>query len=100
MRYLTLAADYMQSALRDQHTGTVTPEEAGLPENLSDLICDWNARYQPVISLDMENRREVATSAMIDSLDREGLMLAEKIANSGVGLKIRYYSEGRLRYLS
>lgn len=35
MRYLVLAAEYTQSALRDEYVGHVTPEEIGLSWELA-----------------------------------------------------------------
>ena len=55
MRYVTLAAHYTQSALRDDSAGTVVPEEVGLSEDLGDRIRDWNVRYRTVMPLTRPN---------------------------------------------
>ncbi|HEX9696347.1 MAG TPA: hypothetical protein VGB64_08535 [Actinomycetota bacterium] len=99
MRYLTLAADYTQSALRDDHLGAVVPEEVGLAGELGDRIRDWNTRYRGIIPLSPEQRAEAPAVGVIEELDQEGLSLAREIAESQPDLKVRYYSEGHLRYV-
>ena len=99
MQYLTLIADYTQSPLRDDFVGTVVPEETGLPWELGDRIRDWNARYRVVIPVDVVERACGPLSALIDELDEEGLRLAAEIAEELDEVKVRYYSEGGLRYL-
>ncbi len=56
MRYLVLAAEYTQSALRDEQVGHVVPEEVGLPWELGDRIRDWNERYRGIIPLGPDKR--------------------------------------------
>ena len=99
MRYLTLTADYTQSPLRDDFVGPVVPEEIGLPWEMGDRIRDWNTRYRVVIPFDVADRACGPLSALIDELDEEGVRLATEIAEGLDGAKVRYYSEGRLRYL-
>jgi hypothetical protein len=100
MRYLTLIADYTQSPLRDDFVGTVVPEEIGLPWELGDRLRDWNGRYRAVIPIDVAERARGPVSELIDELDEEGLRLAAEIASALDEVKVRYYSEGRLRYVS
>ncbi|MEJ7764832.1 MAG: hypothetical protein WKF86_05005 [Acidimicrobiales bacterium] len=100
MRYLTLAADYTQSALRDDYLGTVVPEEVGLAEDLGSRIRDWNSRYRVIIPLGPEQRAEAHAAALIEALDEEGLALTVEIAGSQPEFKVRYFSEGHLRYVS
>lgn len=99
MRYLVLAAEYTQSALRDEDVGHVVPEEVGLSWELGDRIRDWNERYRRVIPLGPEKRAEPETAELIATLDKEGLALAAEIADALEDTKVRYYSEGHLRYL-
>lgn len=99
MRYLVFAAEYTQSALRDEHVGHVVPEEVGLSWELGVRIRDWNERYRRVIPLGPEKRREPETAELIASLDDEGLALAAEIADALEDTKVRYYSEGHLRYV-
>jgi hypothetical protein len=99
MRYLTLAADYTQSALRDDFAGTVVPEEAGLTESLGDRIRDWNDRYRAVIPLDEAERGSSPTAELIEALDEEGLQLVRSIEAELYDAKVQYFSEGHLRYV-
>ena len=99
MRYLTLVADYTQSPLRDDYIGTVVPEELGLSWEFGDQLRDWNDRYRAVFPLEMVERRSVSVSALIDALDQEGLRLAGEIRDTLEDVKVRYYSEGLLRYI-
>lgn len=99
MRYLVLAAEYTQSALRDENVGHVVPEEVGLSWELGGRIRDWNERYRRVIPLDPEKRTESETAELIATLDAEGLALTAEIADALGDAKVRYYSEGHLRYV-
>jgi hypothetical protein len=98
MRYLTLMADYTQSGLRDDHVGAVVPEEVGLSGDLGDRIRAWNERYRAVIPLDEMARTERQAAELIEELDRLGLSLVEEIAEYPE-IKVRYFSEGHLRYV-
>ncbi len=100
MRYLTVVADYTQSPLRDDYVGTVVPEEIGLSWELGAQLRDWNDRYRAIIPLDLADRTSAPASDLIDLLDDEGLTLADAIGSTLQDVKVRYYSEGRLRYLS
>lgn len=99
MRYLVLAAEYTQSALRDEHVGHVTPEEVGLSWDLGARIRDWNERYRKVIPLGPEQRQEPAVADLIEALDKEGLLLVAEIGDELNDSKVRYYSEGHLEFV-
>lgn len=99
MKYLTLSAEYTQSALRDDFAGPVVPEEVGLPWELGERIRDWTERYRVIIPLDESKRAEAAIADLIASLDQEGLVLASDISVALEGVKVRYFSEGHLRYI-
>lgn len=100
MRYLTVVADYTQSPLRDDYIGTVVPEEIGLSWELGAQLRDWNDRYRAIIPIDLTDRTSGPASDLINELDDEGLKLADAISSILQDVKVRYYSEGRLRYLS
>ena len=99
MRYLTLMADYTESAVRDDFAGALVPEEVGLSYELGDRIRDWNVRYRAIIPLSPPQRREKQVAKLIDTLDEEGLALVQQIETERPDFKVRYYSEGHLRYL-
>ncbi len=99
MRYLTLAADYMSSPVRDDFAGPVEPSDLGLPDALVSRLRAWNHRYQTVIPMDGAERKALPNRELIDELDREGLSLCAAITASLGDAKIQYYSEGHLRRL-
>lgn len=100
MRYLTVAADYTQSGLRDDFEGPVEPGALDLPNTLCDELRVWNEQYRKVIPLGEEARHQGATAELIARLDEQGEKLAESVAATFKSeAKVRYYSEGLLRYL-
>ncbi len=100
MKYLTLAADYGQLALRDEQAGPLNAADLAIPAELADELERWNRRYQQIIPLGTNERRSGETATLIDELDRDGLELAKRLADAfPEGAKVAYYSEGRLRRL-
>jgi hypothetical protein len=98
MRYLTLAADYGEVAIRDEQRGAVTAAELQLPDDLTADIVAWNDRYQLVIPADVEERGVEPMASLIRELDDVGRQLAERISDAVEGgAKVKYYSEGLLR---
>lgn len=58
----------------------------------------WNSDYKRIIPLDMSERNQRRNE--IDILDKQGMLLAKKLADTiDGGAKIKYYSEGLLKYL-
>lgn len=98
MRYLTIAADYTGSAVRDDFGGPVEPEVLSLPETLCAALRAWNERYREIIPLDTDERAQQAT--LIEELDRRGQELATEIVAALGEAKVRYFSEGHLTYLT
>lgn len=98
MRYLTLSADYMEARIRDEATGSADVAGVGLSAKLTEEIVQWNHEYQYVIPLDLDERR--SRSPEIDRLDEHGRALARRVADELAPAKVRYYSEGWLRYLT
>ena len=99
MRYLTVAADYMGSAIKDDYIGSLVAEEAGLSATLGERLRSWNTQYRSVIPLSMEERAYGETRSLIEALDQEGLLIVQAIVAELGDVKVRYYSEGLLRYL-
>ncbi|MGH9189653.1 MAG: hypothetical protein ACRD0Q_06430 [Acidimicrobiales bacterium] len=77
----------------------MVPEEVGLTEGLGDRIRDWNDKYRAVIPLDEAERRSSPTLELIEALDEEGLQLVGAIQAELSDAKVRYFSEGHLRYV-
>ena len=100
MRYLTLAADYTQSCLKNDFEGYIEPETINLPPSLCANLRSWNQAYKHIIPLDMKQRCENKNYKTIERLDVQGKTLAEEIKQAiNDSVKIRYFSEGLLRYL-
>lgn len=100
MRYLTVAADYIESALRDDLEGPIEPEILNLPKSLCNDLRAWNLEYRAIIPLDQEARANPPIIEMIHELDKRGDTLAKRISSTvEENAKVRYYSEGLLRYL-
>jgi hypothetical protein len=97
MRYLTLSTDY-NSFLKDDFDSNFSVKELGIPDSLLDEIIIWYKEYHPYILMDSNERR--LKYSEIDKLDLKGKNLALAITKSiNEDVKIRYYSEGRLKYL-
>ncbi|MFK0004324.1 hypothetical protein [Paenarthrobacter sp. NPDC090522] len=98
MRYVTLAADYLEPSIRDEVTGSMDATKWNLTPSLLHEVAVWNAEYQKIIPLDIRDRPSVA--GLIDKLDSQGLELARRIgAELGSSTKVRYYSEGWLKLI-
>lgn len=98
MRYLTLAAEYTGSCIKDDFSGQLEYSTLRLNDELSEELESWNEEYKKIIPLDIESRKLISNT--IDALDEVGISLARKLAKSIQGeVKIKYYSEGRLKYI-
>ncbi len=95
MRYLTLAADYLEPSVTDEASELSSLDDLGLSAALTDEVRAWNARYQTVVPLPLVER--VAMAAEIERLDEVGLELAGRMAAELAPAKVEYYSEGLLR---
>lgn len=99
MRYLTIAADYTQSSLRDDFEGPIEPETLHLPRALCDELREWNDQYRRIIPLSEEARSPATNADLISRLDEQGQRLAQRVEDAlKPEAKVRYYSEGYLRY--
>lgn len=80
MRYLTIAADYTQSGLRDDFEGPIQPEDLQLSAELCKRLKKWNDAYRCVIPLDDSERQAPEMQTLINSLDAEGQQLAAEVS--------------------
>lgn len=61
----------------------------------------WNDEYRKVIPLGEQERHQPEILALIAELDRRGDEIAEKVASAlQHDAKVRYYSEGHVRYVT
>ena len=98
MRYLTIAAEYTQSCLRDDFEGPIQPESLGLPEDLCSELRAWNEAYRRVIPLNEEERGRSEVASLIRRLDEQGRSMASRVEEAAEA-KVRYFSEGEHCYL-
>jgi hypothetical protein len=100
MKNLTLSADYLDFGLQEDGLGSVNVADLAVPASLVDALVAWNGRYQEIILMEVDDRRTSEARSLIDELDREGLVLAQKISEGiPVPVKVNYFSEGLLRRL-
>lgn len=98
MRYLTIAPNYTGSCIQDDFSGPIDLSELNLPQDFINEITAWHLKYRSIIPLSDEDRKVVISEIKI--LDIQGLILAEKLRKIiPGGAKVRYFSEGLLKYL-
>ncbi len=96
MKYITIAANYMTSGIKDDFEGELTQDDLKVDQVLWDRLSHWSNDYSEIISKDLDER----DPQLIKQLDIEGLLLVEEFKKAlGSDFKIRYYSEGLLKYL-
>ena len=97
MKYLTLSASYNGPLIREGDKN-VNCEELGVGHELCQELIEWNECYKKIIPLSIDKRRMNMT--YIEMLDERGISLAKKLSQSIIGgAKVKYYSEGKLRYI-
>ena len=96
MKYLILSSNY-NFFLKDTFNMDFDYSELELPRQLVERLKRWHQEYFPIISMD-ENER-LNSYANILQLDIEGVDLAEEIKSTLRTIKIKYYSEGQLKYI-
>jgi len=98
VRYLTIAAEYIGSCLKDEIQQQVKCHELTQEDLLCQELEAWNTDYKVIIVLDMEERDKRKNE--INILDNRGVLLAKKLSTSiKGGAKVNYFSEGLLKYL-
>jgi hypothetical protein len=97
MKYLVLTAD-CTSFLRDEFNNEFDYLNLNLPIALIEKLRVWYEDYLPIIQLDNEERLKMNTE--IIGLDERGLELAKEIRGQLGDVKVKYFSEGLLRYIA
>lgn len=69
--YLRLSADYMSPVVTMIGSGPASLASLGISDALTQDLETWNSRYQSIIQLSTEVRREPDSVASIRRLDRE-----------------------------
>jgi hypothetical protein len=99
MKYLTVAPDYTGSCIIEDFDGRIDVQNLGLPIDFIKVVETWHSSYREIIPLNEEQRLEKMD--FIETLDREGVQIAKKLeALIHGGAKVKYFSEGKLKYLS
>lgn len=96
MKYCVLAADYLDVFLKDEFSGKNALDDLDLDNETKIKLKNWNKDYKKIIP--MENEERMINLNLINKLDKEGIDLS-KIIEKQNQIKIKYYSEGLLRFL-
>jgi len=94
MKYLILTASY-KSVLREEFGGEF--DYRRLPLDLIRRLEEWYGEYLPVVQWDTDERQRMAD--VVRKLDERGVQLAKEIRSQLRETKIKYFSEGLLRYI-
>lgn len=98
MKYLTLIPDYTRSCIQDSDGNMIELQDLDLPNNFIGELTSWHSAYREIIPLSDDQR--VAIVDKIEELDNIGLSLAERLKELVPGgAKVKYFSEGKLKYL-
>ena len=98
MRYLTIIPDYTGSCIKDDYIGQIDIDDLELPQDYVDEISSWNESYRIIIPLSDEQR--AVRRREIENLDKKGLELSRKLTGLVLGgAKVKYFSEGLMKYL-
>ncbi len=98
MQYLILSPNYTGSCIKNEFSGSVDLDQLSLPKELEQEIVAWHEEYKKIIPLDENQRKSIVDH--IEKLDQTGVALAKKIVDSiDGGAKIKYFSEGHLKYI-
>lgn len=98
MRYLTLAAEYTGSCIKEDMKGQIDYKELQLDEMFCKELDEWNSKYKSIIPLEAKERKQKSNE--IELLDKKGIYFSKKLTSliEG-GAKVKYYSEGLLKYV-
>ena len=99
MRYLSFMADYKGSCLKDDYDNEIDLGYFGLSKEMLNKIHIWNKKYSQLIPLSEDERSSF--NKEIDILDAEGINICNELKEIIFEeVKIRYFSEGKLKYLA
>jgi len=95
MIYLTLSID-INSFLKNDFDSNYNLDELNMPSSLLKELNSWYDDYYPIILIDNNERKNIQT--LIEELDKRGILLSQKLMKVNRDIKVRYYSEGLLKY--
>ncbi len=96
MKYLIIDGCFGGTGIRDKYNGGyIEPCELEISKELKSIINDWLANYNSEFFDGYSNKEKV------NKLDEEGKRIASKlISEMDEEVKVDYYSDARLNYLS
>jgi hypothetical protein len=97
MQYLVISADINYTGIKEEFGKDLEREQLKVSDKLWEELSLWVLEYMPIIPLDLHERK--IQSALIADLDRRGMELRQKFVKELGDVKIKYYSEGLLKYL-
>lgn len=97
-RYLTVTANYTGSCIQDDYVGEINLKNLNLKFEFLNELSLWNEEYKKIIPLSDQERLSLIKK--IDKLDEWGINISKKLMDLFPNSKIRYYSEGKLKYLN
>jgi len=98
MKYIILMPDYTGSCIRDEFGEEINLKSLNLPKYILNEINTWHNEYRKIIPLDMKERSQKIEE--IEKLDSQGLELARNLQKLiPGGAKVKYFSEGKLKYI-
>ena len=99
MKYLTISSDYASSGIKDDFGREIQKGDLPVEDVLWERLSEWVKKYSRIIMMEAQERE--ANMKLINQLDNEGILLAIEFKNNlGSEYKIKYYSEGLLKYLN
>lgn len=93
-RYLLVDGMLSGTGIRDAvEGGYIDPEQLGISQKTIDDIAIWLARYEHAHYFQFEDSDEM------DTLDKEGMNLCERLRTELVDSKIEYFSSAKMRII-
>jgi len=101
MRYLILDAHYGSTGIKSLIEGYLNKKELRLSYHLWAEIIDWRDDYASTLLMPSKKIEKASSLKKIYELDKRGVALIQQLLDElECNVKIRYYSEGMLGYLS
>ena len=98
MKYLVITADYNTSGIKDEFEGDLEKGDVELSDAIWNELENWVSAYQEIIPMTQEQR--ALEKEKIAKLDKTGIAIKQKVIEHFNGeVKIKYYSEGLLKYI-
>ncbi|MCB0477797.1 MAG: hypothetical protein KDC84_06520 [Crocinitomicaceae bacterium] len=90
MRYLTIDGMLNGTGIRDAvNGGYILPEDLGLSSEICQIISTWLEKYAS------EHFKGYKDDALIEELDLEGKVIAQRIKNELKEIKLQYFSDAK-----